>query len=268
MDWLQVTVLAVVQGLTEFLPISSSGHLILAPAVLGWEDQGLAFDVATHVGTLAAVILYFRRELAAMVRDGVGTLRTGEVTPQSRLAWFVILGTVPVAVAGLVFRDVIATELRSPLVLGVALIGFGLLLGVADWVGRRSRDEYSLGWRGALTIGLVQALSLIPGTSRSGVTMTAALLLGLTREGAARFSFLLSIPVTALAGGYETLKLIRAAESVDWPPLFAGALIAGIAAYLCIHYFLAFIRRIGMQPFVLYRLALGAVILWVFWPGS
>jgi undecaprenyl-diphosphatase len=265
MDWLQVIGLAVVQGLTEFLPISSSGHLILVPVLVGWEDQGLAFDVATHVGTLAAVVIYFRRELVAMVREGAVTLRTKEVTPNSRLGFFVLLGTVPVGIAGLLFRDVVGGELRSPLVMATSLIAFGLVLGYADWTGRRRRDEYALGWRGALAIGLAQALALIPGTSRSGITMTAALLLGLTREGASRFSFLLSIPVTALAGAYETMKLLRSAETVAWGPLVAGALVAGVSAYLCIHYFLAFIKRMGMQPFVGYRIVLGAVILWTFW---
>ncbi len=265
MEWLQIIVLSIVQGLTEFLPISSSGHLILVPVVIGWEDQGLAFDVATHVGTLTAVIVYFRKELLSMILEGWSSLRARKMTKNGRLGWFIILGTIPVGLAGLLFADVVSNQLRSPIVMATSLIVFGLVLGYADWSGRRKMDEHELGWRSVLFIGLAQALALIPGTSRSGITITAGLLLGMTRESAARFSFLLSIPVTALAGAYEAMGLIGSPEAVDWTPFISGAVIAGVAAYLCIHYFLAFIRRIGMQPFVVYRIALGALILWVFW---
>ncbi len=269
MDWLQVTVLAIVQGLTEFLPVSSSGHLILVPRLVpAWDDQGLAFDVATHVGTLTAVVLYFRRELIAMTTEGITSLRTRQWTEHSKLGWWVLLGTVPVGLAGLAFRDVVGTQLRSPLVMATSLIIFGLVLGWADWTGRRRFDERGLGWRHVLFIGVAQAVALIPGTSRSGITITAGLLLGMTRESAARFSFLLSIPVTALAGGYEALLVLRSDEPADWSVMVMGAVLAGMAAYLCIHYFLAFIRRIGMQPFVGYRIVLGLVILWVFWGGG
>lgn len=264
MDLLQIVVLALLQGLTEFLPISSSAHLILVPVLTGWPDQGLAFDVAVHLGTLSAVVLYFRRELGAMAAQWLGSLAGGGLTPDARLAWAVLLGTIPVGLAGLWFKDLVETTLRSPLVIAATTIVFGLLLGWADLKGRRLRDEHAIGWRDVLVIGLAQALALIPGTSRSGVTMTAGLALGLTRQGAARFSFLLSIPVIVLAGGLETLELIAAPDEVHWRVLLGGALLSGLAAYLCIHYFLKLLERTGMWPFVLYRLLLGVYLLGVF----
>jgi undecaprenyl-diphosphatase len=267
MDFLQIFILAVVQGLTEFLPISSSAHLVLVPVLTDWQDQGLSFDVATHVGTLSAVVLYFRHELYRMTHDWGRSLVTRRLTPDARLAWWVLIGTVPVGLAGLVFHDVVSESMRSPLLIAWTMIGFGLLLGYADWGRRAGRGEYTLSLKDALVIGLAQALALVPGTSRSGITMTAALLLGLSREGAARFSFLLSIPVIVLAGGLETYRLIRADQPVDWNALVLGALLAGVSAYLCIHYFLAFIQRIGMQPFVAYRIVLGLVLMYVYWPA-
>ncbi|THF60566.1 undecaprenyl-diphosphate phosphatase [Pseudothauera nasutitermitis] len=264
MDWLQVVVLSVVQGLTEFLPISSSAHLILVPVLTGWPDQGLAFDVALHVGTLSAVVLYFRRELSDMTVSWTRSLATRRLDADARLAWAVILGTIPVGLAGLLAQDLVEAHLRSPVVLAVGMIAFGLLLGWADWRQRGTRDEHEITWRDVLVIGCAQALALFPGTSRAGITITAALLTGMSREGASRFSFLLSIPVIVLAGGLEARKLLTNGHPVDWSTLIIGAVLSGITAYLCIHYFLAFIRRIGMQPFVIYRLLLGAVLLWIY----
>jgi len=258
---LQIVVLALVQGLTEFLPISSSAHLILTPHVLGTPDQGLAFDVAVHLGSLLAVVSYFRREVGAMARDFVASLVGRGATPDSRLAWAVILGTIPVGLAGLVFKAAVETELRSPLLIAATTIGFGLLLWRADRRGTRLRDEHSLSWRDAVIIGLFQALAIVPGTSRSGITMTAGLFLGLTRQAASRFSFLLAIPTIFLSGGLVTLDLITSGEPVDWTSLASGALLSLATAYLCIHYFLSFIERVSMLPFVVYRLLLGATIL-------
>ncbi|QFU03381.1 Undecaprenyl-diphosphatase [Halomonas sp. THAF5a] len=264
MDWLQIFVLSIVQGLTEFLPISSSAHLILVPVFTDWDDQGLVFDVALHIGSLSAVVLYFRHELVGMTTSWCRSLAGRGTDDEARLAWWVILATIPVGLAGLAFEDVIQEVMRSPLVIAGGLIGFGLLLAWADWRRRGGRSEYRLTWRDALWIGGAQALALIPGTSRSGITMTAGLLLGLSREGSARFSFLLSIPVIVLAGGLEILHLAGAAAPVDWGALILGALLSGISAYLCIHFFLVFIQRIGMQPFVVYRLVLGVALLWLF----
>lgn len=263
MDWLHLGLLALVQGLTEFLPISSSAHLILLPRLAGWSDQGLAFDVAVHVGTLSAVLWYFRRELLPMAQDWLGSLR-GRHTPDSRIAWAVLFGTIPVGMAGLLFNDLIESHLRSPLVIAATTIGFGVLLWWADWAGRRERDEHAITWRDVLVVGVAQAIALIPGTSRSGITMTAALFMGLDRVGAARFSFLLSIPVIVLAGGLETLKLIRSSEAVAWGDLILGAVISALSAYLCIRLFIALLQRIGMAPFAIYRLLLGAVLLVLF----
>lgn len=265
MDWLQTVVLALLQGLTEFLPISSSAHLILVPRIVDWPDQGLAFDVAVHLGTLTAVVLYFRKELKLMIADWAGSLAGKGQTAESRLAWAVGFGTIPVGMFGLLGHDLIETYLRSPLVIAATTIGFGLLLWLADAGGVQQRSEHSLTWKDVLVVGCAQALALIPGTSRSGITMTAALFMGLTRDGAARFSFLLSIPVIILAGGYETKKLLESTDPVAWDALLLGTLISAVSAYLCIHYFLKLLARIGLLPFVVYRLLLGVVLFAIFW---
>ena len=263
MDIIQVIILALVQGLTEFLPISSSAHLILVPVITNWPDQGLAFDVAVHAGTLSAVVFYFRRELAKMFVEWLGSLR-GRHTPDSRLAWAVLFGTIPVGLAGLLFKDIISDHLRTPVVIAVATIFFGLLLWLADRNKNLDRDEHSLHWKDVLVIGVAQAIALIPGTSRSGITITAALMLGLTRQSAARFSFLLSIPVIILAGGLETLEYLHVASASDINFLMMGAMISALSAYACIHFFLKLLEKISMMPFVIYRLVLGVVLLFMF----
>jgi len=260
----QTFFLALIQGLTEFLPISSSAHLILLPLLNAWQDQGLAFDVAVHVGSLTAVVWYFRHELITMTKDWSCSLVQRKNVGESRLAWAVLLGTIPVGLTGLLLHDFISNELRSPLVIAATTIGFGLLLGWADWQAKQNRNEHSLSWGDIAFVGIVQAIALIPGTSRSGITMTAGLMLGLERAAAARFSFLLSIPVIVLSGGLEIIKLVRASATVDWIGLITAAILSALAAYTCIHFFLTFINRIGMWPFVIYRLLLGAVLLYIF----
>jgi undecaprenyl-diphosphatase len=264
-DIFQIVVLAVLQGVTEFLPVSSSAHLILVPVLTAWEDQGLGFDIAVHAGTLLAVVVYFRKDLALMAIDWGRSLATRQVTPPARLAWGVLLATIPVGLAGITLKEFVEGHLRSPLVIAVGLIAFGLLLGWADWRRRGELDVFSLSWLGMLLIGCAQALALFPGTSRSGITITAALLLGLNREAAARFSFLLSIPVIFLAGGLQLVDLLLSAAAPDWNAIILGVLLSAVSAFVCIHYFLAFIRRIGMQPFVVYRIVLGVVLIVVFW---
>ncbi len=266
MDLLHLIALALLQGFTEFLPISSSAHLILLPLLEGWQDQGLAFDVAVHVGTLLAVVIYFRHELVAMTRDWTLSVARRKQVGESRLAWAVLWGTVPVGLAGLVFKDQVETALRSPLVIAVTTILFGLLLGWADWRGRRVRNEHTLNWADVLFIGVAQAIALIPGTSRSGITMTAGLMRGLTRNAAARFSFLLSVPVLVLAGGLEAVSLATdpSVAPAEWTDLMLGVVVSGIAAYLCIDLFLRLLERIGMIPFVVYRLFLGVLLLWLY----
>ena len=264
MDFIQIFALAVLQGLTEFLPISSSAHLILVPIISGWQDQGLAFDVAVHVGTLSAVVFYFRHTLTILLTDWLQSLQQRQLVGDSKLAWAVLLGTIPVGLAGLSFNHIIEHSLRSPLVIATTTIVFGLLLGWADWQGKRQRDEHQLTWRDVLIVGVAQAVALIPGTSRSGITMTAGLLLGLSRKAAAHFSFLLSIPVIFLAGGLKTIELVQAAAHTDWFAMIIGAGLSATSAYICIHLFLKLLDRIGMWPFVIYRLALGAILLLLF----
>lgn len=264
MDWLQVIVLSLVQGLTEFLPISSSAHLILVPVLTTWEDQGLAFDVALHLGSLLAVVVYFRKDLLAMAGSWTRSLATRQADADAKLAWAVLLGTIPVGLAGLLFKDTVETVLRSPLYIATGLIVFGVLLGWADWRHRGSRNEHQMSWKDVAVIAFAQALALFPGTSRSGITITAALMMGMSREAASRFSFLLSIPVILLACGLQILSLVKSPEPVAWVAVVAGIALSGATAYLCIHYFLQFITRIGMMPFVAYRILLGALLIWIF----
>ncbi len=263
MEFSQVIVLALVQGLTEFLPVSSSAHLILLPYFADWPDQGLTFDVAVHVGTLAAVVLYFRRELSRMLRDWVESMRQRRAVGESRMLWFIVLATLPAGAAGLLLELTVPGGLRSPLLIAGATVGFGLLLWWADAASNQSRDESGIGIKDAIYIGLAQALALIPGTSRSGITITAGRALGLSRAAAARFSFLLSIPVIVLAGGAKLWSAIGAAEATPWGALLLGTLVAFVSAYVCIHFFLKIITRISLLPFVIYRLLLGGVILLV-----
>ncbi|MCW8905728.1 MAG: undecaprenyl-diphosphate phosphatase [Sedimenticola sp.] len=264
MDSLQILILALVQGLTEFLPISSSAHLILTPMLLGYHDQGLAFDVAVHLGSLLAVTTYFRHELVHMAGDFFRSLpRGGKKTGNSRMVWMIIIATLPIMLAGELFITVVEHDLRSVGVIATTTILFGLLLLWYDRRGAQNRDEYTTRWKDALIIGLFQVLALIPGTSRSGITMTAGMMLGLTREAASRFSFLLSIPTILMSGSMVTLELVLNPTPVNWLAMASGALLSFASAYLCIHYFLQLISRIGMLPFVIYRMLLGGVLVWI-----
>lgn len=263
MTWTQIIVLAIVQGLTEFLPISSSGHLVLAPTVFGWTDQGLVFDIAVHFGSLVAVCVYFRNDLAGLVRGGLQLLVGRNETLQSRLALAIAIGTVPAAIAGLWFAGWIEENLRSPIVVVYTLAGYAILLAAADRFGRRTRTIASVGLRDAVVIGLAQALALVPGTSRSGVTITAAMTLGLQRQDAARFSFLLSVPVILLATVYKLASLLLQGADIEWATLSVAALISAIVAYLSIEFFMRFVNAIGLVPFALYRLILAGLIVYV-----
>lgn len=261
----QIALLGLIQGLTEFLPISSSAHLILAPLLFGYALQSLAFDVAVHLGTLAAVMLYFRRELARMTLAVLARAPSPAARQERRLAWLLILATLPLLALGLPLKALLELlredDRLIALVIAATTIGFGLLLWWADRRGRRDKTEYGLDWKAAIAIGIAQTLAILPGTSRSGITMTAALMLGLTREASSRFSFLLSIPTILLAGLLETRDLLASPAPVDWTALWVGALISALVAYTTIHFFLRLIERVSMQPFVFYRLALGLVIL-------
>lgn len=253
------------QGLSEFLPISSSGHLVLVPYFFGWPDQGLAFDVAVHVGTLFAVVAYFRSELVAMTRAWFGSLAGRGMTPDARLAWCVILGTIPVGLVGLAFGDLIEEKLRNPVFVAETLTVFGILMWLADRFGRNARDYHSIGWRDALLIGCAQALALMPGTSRSGVTMTMGRALGYTREGSARFSFLLAVPGIGMAGAYEGLKLVTGeANGAGWAVIALGVAVSAVTGYVCIAWLLRIINRIGLAPFAIYRFAVAGLLFWLF----
>ncbi len=269
MDWIESVLLALVQGLTEFLPISSSAHLILVPQFLGWEDQGLAFDVAVHFGTLSAVLWYFRHEVVEILQAWFASLvgkadqfENGEAN--AHLGWAVLIATIPVGLFGLVFHDFISENLRNPLVIAATTAIFGVLLWVVDRKGGVGSSEYGMSWRTIVLIGLAQALALVPGTSRSGITITAGLALGLSRKASARFSFLMSIPVIALAAGLETKNLVESAVPVDWDVLFIGVAVSAISAYFCIKVFLIALDKLSMLPFMIYRLVLAAILLAAF----
>jgi len=260
MDLLHIIVLSFIQGITEFLPISSSGHLILPHGLFGWPEQGLTFDVAVHVGTLIAVITYYRQDIIAIITDWSGSLVGKGHTDNSRLAWYIAAATVPAGLAGLAFDSYIEENLRSTLIIASTTIIFGILLAFADQKGDSNTKELTaMTLKIAIIIGCFQAVALIPGTSRSGITITAALFFYFSREASAKFSFLLSIPIILLSGGYKTLQLLD--ESVvNWFDLGLGVVLSAISAFICIHYFIKYINKIGMMPFVYYRIALGVFL--------
>lgn len=264
MDCHHAYVLALVQGVTEFLPISSSAHLILVPVLLGWPDQGLAFDVAVHIGTLLAVLVYYQHAVQGILVRWFGSLRGGPRDYHARLGWYLILGTIPAGLAGLAGKSFVETALRSPLVIAATTILFGLVLWLADRMGARRLGHLALGWRHALLIGIAQATALVPGVSRSGITLTAGLFLGFDRKTAADFSFLLSIPIIALAGGLKLVDLLQQPQAVDWYALLIGVAVSAVSAYLCIDLFLRWVQRLGLLPFVVYRLLLGAGLFYAF----
>ncbi|MGF1612311.1 MAG: undecaprenyl-diphosphate phosphatase [Kiloniellales bacterium] len=263
MEASQIAVLAVVQGITEFLPISSSAHLILVPWLSGWTDQGLMIDVALHIGTLAAVMLYFRQETAGMVRGGLRLLAGDASSPDARLALQVVVGTLPVVVGGFLLAKAIASDWRSPLLIAMTTIGFGVLLWLADKDRNQDARQSFAGLTivAALLIGLAQTLALVPGVSRSGITITAALLLGFRRDAAARFSLLLSIPTTAAAGTLAGVDLWRSGNYDLQLDALVAAMLAFLAALAAIAGLMAWLRRSTFTPFVVYRLLLGAALL-------
>ena len=257
MTYLQSAVLGVVQGATEFLPVSSSGHLVLVPRLLGWPDQGLAFDAAIHVGTLAALILYFRSELWRML-TGV----------DRRLAVLLIAATIPGGVAGALFEKTISAKLRDPIVIASMLIGWGLVMWLADRhaarVARPVQEPREMAWGAAMGVGVAQAIALVPGTSRSGITITAGLFSGLSRTAAARFAFLLGIPITGAAGLLKLLALLRHGGDVPVGPLLTGVIVSCVSGLAAVWFLVKFLERRSLLPFVVYRCALGVVVLAVF----
>lgn len=264
MEWLQLLVLAVIQGLTEFLPISSSAHLILPAQLFGWQDQGLAFDVAVHIGTLLAVMLYYRQYLARMTVGALHGIQNRQMNEHLRLGLLLAWATVPAVICGFLFKDMIEAQSRSVAVIATTTLVFGALLWFADARGAQRSSMMAMGFAVATLIGLAQALALIPGTSRSGITITAALLLGLRREDAANFSFLMSIPVI-LGAVVLMIGDVTAEEHIySLLQLLAACLVSALVAYLTIAFFIRLVNRLGMLPFVIYRLLLGAVLVLFF----
>lgn len=278
MEWLQVIVLALVQGITEFLPVSSSAHLVLPAQLTSWADQGLAFDVAVHFGTLIAVLAYFRKDLLSMLwafgqAPAVYAARSSEVPSNAeteQAAQGIVqllklgLATIPVVIIGFLGKDFIQDNLRTVPVIATTTMLFGAALWYAD---RRPTTNTTITWQAAAIIGLAQSIALIPGTSRSGITITAALLLGLSRVEAAKFSFLLAIPTIAGAQLLLSLDLAAGNLDTDLAKVAAGAALAGVSAYLGIHYFMQLVERTGMLPYVLYRLVLGLVLFGLVYSG-
>ncbi|WP_445148532.1 undecaprenyl-diphosphate phosphatase [Baekduia sp. Peel2402] len=262
MDALQAIILGIVQGLTEFLPISSTAHLRLVPAFFGWEDPGTAFTAVVQLGTMAAVLLYFRKDLWNIARAWLKSLRDPSVrgTLDARLGWYLIVGTVPISILGLAFKDKIETDARQLVLIGIALIVLGLLLELAEKVGRKEREVESLTLKDGILIGVAQACALVPGVSRSGSTITAGLLLGLTREAAARYSFLLSVPAVVLSGLFE-LKDVGSGGGAGAVPTIIATIFAFIVGYASIAWLLKYLTKHPVTIFVVYRVVLGVVVL-------
>jgi undecaprenyl-diphosphatase len=264
LEFLHLLLLGLLQGLTEFLPVSSSAHLILLPILTDWQDQGLALDVAAHFGTLIAVVIYFRQDINKIISNGIKTVPWQDNNIDARLFWYLAFATIPVSVVGFLGHDFISEYFREPLIIAIATILFGLLLWWSDVKGKQDRDTKTLCMSDVIWIGLAQVLALIPGTSRSGITMTAGLMLGMNRTAAARFSFLLSIPVIFLAGSYETLSIIMKGDTTDVISFVTVFIFSWLAAWTTISLFLRFVEKTGMLPYVIYRLLLGGVLLYFF----
>ena len=267
MSIFEAIVLGIVQGLTEFLPISSTAHLRIVPAFVGWDDPGSAFTAVIQLGTTAAVLIYFRRDLWRIARAWLGSLRTGGAGARSsqdaRLGWFIVLGTIPIGIFGLAFKHQIENGARDLYLIGTMLIVFGLVMLAADRSARQERDLDSMTPRDGMFVGVAQALALIPGVSRSGATISAGLFRGLTREAAARYSFLLSTPAIVLAALFELKGIVDGSEhtGASATDLIVSTLFAFVVGYWSISFLLRFITRHGLVPFVIYRLGLGALVL-------
>jgi undecaprenyl-diphosphatase len=269
----QAVVLGIVQGLTEFLPVSSSGHLIVVPALLGWDDtfiRSLAFSVMLHIATLLALLVYFRADWLRLIPAGLAAIRDRSLgdDPDRRLAWLLAVATIPAVIVGVALNDAIETSFREPRLVAMTLVLGAAILFVADRVGARSKGMDSISFPVAAGIGAAQALALVPGVSRSGISISAGLFAGLDRESAARFAFLMATPVTAGAGLWELRKIVSGQAGVDLPlvPLVAGMIAALVAGLLAIAVLLRYLRTHGLGVFVAYRLAL-AILVVVAWLG-
>lgn len=264
LDLFRTTFLAILQGFTEFLPISSSAHIILPKELLGWPDQGLIFDVAVHVGSLLAVMLYFRRDIVTLFKAWLGSCAGKPQNADSRLAWYVIIATIPAGLIGFALSDVVEQYSRSMLIIAFTSIFFAALLYIADRIGKQTLSIEQLTLKSSIAIGLIQILALLPGTSRSGATMTAALFCGLDRQAAAKFSFLLAIPIIAAGGLLKGFELLTSQQASQWGMLLYAIVVSAIVSWLCIHYFLRLIDRVGFMPFIIYRVIMGLALLAIY----
>lgn len=262
MSWFEAVVLGIVQGLTEFLPISSSAHVLIVSQLFGWGDPGAAFTAVTQIGTEMAVVIYFRVEIWRILKAWTRSLRHPDARsdPDARLGWLVILGTLPIAVLGLVFREQIETVARNLWLTAIMLIVFALVLGLADALGSRTKDEHELTVRDGVIYGFAQSLALIPGVSRSGASISAGLALGYTREAATRYAFLLAVPAVMASGLFEARK-IGEEGSVAWGPTIIATVIAFAVGFAVISWLMRWLSTRTYLPFVLYRLALGGLLL-------
>lgn len=263
MEWLQAIALGLLQGLTEFLPISSSAHLRIFPELLGWGDPGAAFTAVIQIGTELAVLLYFRRDIwriaSAWLRSLVQPALRGQ--HDALMGWYVILGSVPVVLVGIALKDVIETEFRNLWIIGGTLIGLGLVLGLAERVGRLTRPMTDIGWRTAVLMGLAQALSVVPGVSRSGATISMGLFLGFEREAATRFAFLLAIPAVVGAGIFELPTALSGDNAFTPAETLVATVVSFAVGYASIAWLLRYVSTRSYTPFVVYRVALGASVL-------
>jgi undecaprenyl-diphosphatase len=262
-DALQAIVLGVVQGLTEYLPVSSTAHLRIVPAFMGWEDPGAAFTAVTQLGTMAAVLLYFRTDLWRIARTWTASLRQPELRSQldARMGWYILLGTIPIAIFGFVFSDQIESGARDLYLIGTTLIVLGLVLLYAEHVARRDRSIEDIKRRDGIVIGFAQACALVPGVSRSGATITAGLFLGFDRESAARYSFLLSVPAVVLSGLFELRDIGGGDEHAGVGPTIIATLLAFVVGYASIAFLLRWLAHHSTAIFVAYRVTLGALVL-------
>lgn len=266
----QAIILGIVQGIGEFLPISSSGHLIFLPKFFGWQDQGLAFDMIAHLGTLLAVITYFRHKLWVLFTSIFTDDKKHQM--ERRLIWLIAVSTIPAAIVGFFLGDIIETEFRSPHIIGVGLIVWGIVLGLADRyshnINKKKKDLSEktmlkdLSWWQVIGMGCAQAIALIPGTSRSGITMTAGLFSGLSRKAASEFSFLMSIPIISLAAGVKLVGVVQhGANGTDPLLLFVGFLSAAVSGFFAIAILMKIIQKWSFMPFVIYRIIVGTLII-------
>ncbi len=267
MTLLQAILLGILQGATEFIPVSSSGHLVIVPWLLGWPEPGLAFDAIVHWGTVLAVLAVFWHDVYRLLLAGLKSLRTRSLAdPDGRIAWWIVIGTVPAVIIGYLFQDFFEALFGTPAAAAGFLLVTGVILTVSERLGTRTREAKEMSWLDALAVGLAQAAAIAPGISRSGATIAAGLLLGVRRAAAARYSFLLSVPAILGAGILSLLDLAGAGNLIgDWPLLASGFLAAAISGYICIHFLLSYLRQGRLYVFAVYVGLLGAASLWVAW---